>query len=55
MAYAKVHVACVIRASGYKKSSKNISNPNFNLQKKITKKMGYIWDFCKLALRAWVD
>ena len=32
MAYAKVHVAPVIRASGYKKSSKNISNPNFNLQ-----------------------
>ena len=32
LAYANVHVACAICATGYNKTSENISNHNVNLQ-----------------------
>ena len=31
-AYANVHVACAIRATGYKKTGENISTHKFNLK-----------------------
>ena len=32
LAYENVHVACAIHATGYNKTSENISNHEFNLQ-----------------------
>ena len=40
LAYANVHVARAIPASGYNKTSENVSNQNVNLQEKLPRK----WD-----------
>ena len=55
LAYANAHVARVIPSTGYNKTIENISDSNVNLQYKISKKMGYIWDFCELTVRAEID